>query len=573
MRVIAIFCTLVAFEYYTNAQRIAVIGGGISGSFVTKYLSDLDKNCTLSAITIFEPLPLNGPISVNQSANDNEQFSRVQSIRLNDGTIVEIGASIAYKDFHLVTEMIRNDHSLRLARPFSTGNDDDMSHPAIRHGMGIYSGNGDWKLMLTSSSGWVKKLQMLWRYGWDLYLVAKACDDSLASFAKIPGLLESSGADTYFASPDELWSKIGLGNAIHHSFEQLLDALGVSKEVSYLRSFFFYQGNLRRELLDAINLVNYNQDNREVNSMVGLGSFAASSGGLFSIEGGNSKLIASALQQAKLIAQTRCPGKSVIEIKTTRVTAVVAGSEGFELFSNDESLGSYDIVILAAPLHMARVEFFTQSHFDPAVLQSMTFGRKVDPFIDDLNVHGYALPPGGLPEFATRPYTQVTTTVVSSGNLSGELLNIKDEEMPKSIVLTKEGKASFYNITAITQIKGSTGVYKVFSNNKLGDEELTKLFGRDKKVEYVKLWGGDYGGATPQYRGNGMSLPFLLYDGAVNLQGHTSGGAIYYPSSMEQSSLACMELSAIGARAVAKLVARRLGFGSAEASTELRDEL
>jgi hypothetical protein len=179
-----------------------------------------------------------------------------------------------------------------------------------------------------------------------------------------------------------------------------------------------------------------------------------------------------------------------------------------------------------------------------------------------------------LPEYATRPYTQVTTTVVSNGNLSGSLFNLTDAQMPKSIVLTKKGKASLYNITAITEIRGSTGVYKIFSNDKLNDEVLTKLFGSHMKVEYVKLWGGAHGGATPQYRGNGMSLPFLLYDGAVNLKGHTVGAAIYYTSPMEQSSLSCMELAAIGARSVAKLVQGRLGLGkSFDAPAEMRDEL
>ena len=61
--------------------------------------------------------------------------------------------------------------------------------------------------------------------------------------------------------------------------------------------------------------------------------------------------------------------------------------------------------------------------------------------------------------------------------------------------------------------------------------------------------------------GPGSLTNFLLFDGAVGLEGEARySGALYYPSAMEQSSLASMEISAVGARAVAKLVARRIGL-------------
>ena len=72
-----------------------------------------------------------------------------------------------------------------------------------------------------------------------------------------------------------------------------------------------------------------------------------------------------------------------------------------------------------------------------------------------------------------------------------------------------------------------------------------------------KVWGGPYGGATPDYQGRGNSVGYLLYDGATGLGGHTNSGALFYANAIE-SSLACMEASAIGAKSVAKLVARRL---------------
>ena len=138
--------------------------------------------------------------------------------------------------------------------------------------------------------------------------------------------------------------------------------------------------------------------------------------------------------------------------------------------------------------------------------------------------------------------------------------------------MTPAGKLALHNITAITEIT-SSGVYKVFSDNRLDDSVLTELFGSQHEVEYVKVWGGPHGGATPDYQGQGASTNFLLYDGAAGLGGHTSSGALYYTNTMEQSSLSCLELSAVGAKAVAKLVAQRVGLLSQKREEVARDEL
>jgi len=43
------------------------------------------------------------------------------------------------------------------------------------------------------------------------------------------------------------------------------------------------------------------------------------------------------------------------------------------------------------------------------------------------------------------------------------------------------------------------------------------------------------------------------------MQGHTNKGVLYYPNAIE-TALACMEASAIGAKSVAKLIARRFNL-------------
>ena len=82
---------------------------------------------------------------------------------------------------------------------------------------------------------------------------------------------------------------------------------------------------------------------------------------------------------------------------------------------------------------------------------------------------------------------------------------------------------------------------------------------------FQQKWGGKYGGATPDYQGQGTTVRYLLYDGATGLEGHTKKGALYYPNAIE-TALACMEASAVGAKSVAKLLAQR--FGLIEPSTK-----
>ena len=228
-----------------------------------------------------------------------------------------------------------------------------------------------------------------------------------------------------------------------------------------------------------------------------------------------------------------------------------------------EPIGQYDIVVLAAPIQSARIEFMIQSQNDPSVLQGMPLNGLIDNEDEgkpDPDHEGHVLFPHELPASARRPYTQVTTTVLSNTTLRNEAILLAPESsLPRSVLFSDSGKAALYNITAISRISES-GIYKVFSNNPLPEMARTKLFGPDHILEYEKIWGGPFGGATPDYQGGGTSTEFLLYDGAHGLGGHTSAGALYYPNAMELSSLASVEICATGAKAVSKLMARRLGI-------------
>jgi len=541
---------------FTNAQKIAIIGGGISGTFTAKYLTDYDAPvCKIESIHIYDPNPImigqrqqqqqqqqqqeeeetlqvvhdeeeNPSVSVIPPPNDKDdddgdddhdwQGSRVAAVRLKDGRIVEIGASIFHEANTLLKTMIANDPSLELGKPFQTGrvaavettnNIPTAAAATTREGLGIYHGNGIWKFI----SNKTKPFNTFWtlvRYNMDLYKVDRWTTRAQERFQKIPALLESQNNDTFFETPDDMWKAVNLLKPVHASFEQLLDTIGVSASDYWLNSVVPYQGSIRQELLTAINLINYNQGNAQVNGLVGLASFAASKGPLYSVVGGNYQIIQSAFQQAVNNSHTNCQKKEeggggggdvddVIQHKQQKVTTVIGSMTGFELFSGTELLGTYDTVVLAAPLQQSRIQFMIPSDWDGAVLHPMPLaGGHVDTDDDEerpMDTHtttaheGHPINTGQVPSCASNPFTQVVTTVISHGTLDHEYFQILEEpQLPRAVCMTEQGKYLESNITAITEI-AEDGLYKIFSSNVLEKDVLFRLFGPNHKVEYTKV--------------------------------------------------------------------------------------
>jgi hypothetical protein len=545
---------------FAIAERVAVIGGGISGSFVTRYLVDFDQDCKLDSLSLYDPNPL-GEYVTKESPNDPSwQGSRVATLKLDDGRLVELGASILSEKFKFIKEMAKAGN-LTITPPFQTG----LPEPNLNTGFLIYNGDGHNLLNTANMTSFWKKFSIVWRYNLDFYLVSRAMQDFMRRFEVIQEQLADHGK-SIFNSPGEMWKSVGLDFAVELSLAEYCRQLWVPDQLPWWRRLLMYgQGSLQEELLAAINLVNYNQDNAGINALSGLASFSVVSVPTYGILGGNVKLVSSAWDQAQKNYCKRCVDKCTsIRHVRERVSTVVGSLEGFELFGENGSLlGSYDIVILATPMSMSKINFLVQSHVDHSVLQPMPLGRLIevneDSSIPD-DHEGHSLLPRSLPPSASRPYKQVVTTIVRNGTLQTGYFSIDEQPIPRGIYMTATGKASVYNVTAISQISAQKGLYKVFSSQSLPPEALVTLFGPDAHMEYEKVWGGQHGGATPDYsRGNGESTEFLLFDGATGFHGHTKSGALYYANALELS-LACIETSAMGAKAVAKLVARRLGW-------------
>jgi hypothetical protein len=545
-------------HWSASAKKIAVIGAGISGSFVSHYLSEYDTHCQATGIDVYYD---DASSNETDTTTGTSQGSRVSSFKLPDGRTVELGASILHSKFHTVIELIRK-ANLTIAKPMSTGRNETKR----RDGLGIYGQEGTWTLNEKSDSRVSMRLAL--RYGWDLLKMQRTCQKSIGKFDELAPMLFSNQPDTFFASPEEIWARFGLDKAVHASFDSLLDKLSISNSSKW---WLPGSGSLRRELLEAVNLNNYNQNNSQMNALTGLGTFSAITSKLFSIEGGNDQLITAAFDLAHADRKSACRSdQSDIHMVNRRVTTIIGNLDGMYLYSGSDVLGQYDIVILATPIQFSDITFLVPSQFDAAVLQPMPLGHLTDAHgtVSDNNHAGHSYFANPV---ATRRYMQVVTTIVWDAALNASVFQAEDESMlPKTILMTVAGKDKMKGIFTVSQL--GDDVYKVFSDEPLSSDQLSELFGKSAS-HHVKVWGGRHGGATPDYEGNGDATPFLIYDGAAGLLGHTKSGALYYPVAMEQSALASMEMAAIGAKATAKLIAKRLGWIKEGRENSEHDEL
>lgn len=348
---------------------------------------------------------------------------------------------------------------------------------------------------------------------------------------------------------------------------------------------------MRSELVSAMTLNTYNQDLNQMNGLVGLVAYVPAGGELFSIEGGNQKLMESALYQSREIYDSsNCiPSPQRIQRHQKKVTTVVSSSDLITLYEDKEILGTFDVVILAAPLQQCRINFLVESPMglDELVLHDMPLGGvHENPDTDDekegiSNEHGQHVFASPLPPSATAPYTTVVSTLVSNATLNATHFGLQDDNTwPRSILVSERGKL-LEEITTLSILSIEQGLMKTYSSEILDVEKRNTLFGLDHIVEYVQVWGGGEngknGGATPSFGGgrNSESLPFLLYDSSKHWGRGDAGGsgpALYYSNAIE-SAVAAIEISAIGAKSTAKLVARRLGLVSPGNEGAKNDEL
>lgn len=644
-----------------SAHRIAIIGGGLTGTFVAKYLTDLEKDCSIQSLTIFDPHPILGDILVvpdgtvsNLSASTDypPSGSHLLSYRLEDnkkndknGQVFEVGTSIlSERYFPLVTAMVKSDrrNQLQVQRPIELGGTtehntmNDSIKILVHNGKGniAFQVNIDNTTTTTTTMSRAVQYSFMWRYNLDLYIVSRLASKLSIRLRQIHEVLVNPLRATHnnnddptttadvvpvpYQSPMTLWDQVGLHGFLYKSLDDICDRYLVRTDMSFWQRYVIPgQGLFRQEVLNPVCMVTYHQNTTQVNAVAGLFAYLVSTDfdSAYSIVGGNTQLVASAWDQARDVHTSNCPDNNddgedrvnstsrttALSHVSKRISTVVGNSiEGFVLYDNEGTvIGNYDIVILAVPLSIAKIDFLIKSHIDETVLQPMPLGGLIvnseDPHaVSSLakDHEGHSPLPRQLPNAVTRPYVKATTTIVrkavlqqeywfpESGNTTTTIQKMMDgmKQQRWQIYMTAEGMVDEYNITAIHQLstlpanvdEGCT--YKIISSQALSLDALRKLFGPNVVIEFE--YRSDT--ASPDYRGGKdgtASTEFLIYDGATGFHGHTRAGALYYPRAMELT-VSNVETQAMGAKAVANLIAQRLGwFDTYKARFGVGDEL
>ena len=629
-RFFTVSLSLICSQQIIYAQRIAIIGddhgSGITGSFVTKYLIDLyltnnddDDVCSsnrFQSLTLFDPTTLT-ELTKTEDKMTRQDIQKQQQQRQQHGRnwilsyplqfhetkpkiVVELGDHGIFSQTlsPLVMDMIKSGN-LTLEKPIEIGYhssstvDRRINHNHNNHhGMMVHHGSGQIAFNVSNSVD-VKAIQnaFLWRYNIDLYIVSRLASRIKNKFEEASVRLRNFQKDEYYYdSPTAIWQDVDIQGLLQVSMESLLDKYLVNNELSWIRQYILPgQGSFRQEILSSIVELLFHQSLSDVPALSGLLAYLiATDDNTYHIQGGTTELISTAWNLAKEAYNTKCPNNDIISHVSKQITTVVGSVYGFDLYDNDgEYIGMYDQVILAVPFSSSNVEFLIKSHMDEtAVLQRMPLGGLIENNEEQetpvlaLDHEGHAPLPRRLPAIVTRPYIEGVTTIVRNAVLQKEywFSNEKSKNsvdwLPQQIYMTTEGKSIEYNVTGIFEIMSDPDddmfIYKVCSSQRLSLEILQQFFGLQVKIEIEHIWNI---GPNYQNDGNGITTNFMIYDGATGFHGHTKSGALYYPHAMD-TTISTLESNAMGALAVAKLIAKRLEWIKPSASKSgIADEL
>lgn len=240
----------------------------------------MDCSEKLDSVTLFEPSEAfsssvsPGVTFPGRGLNEGVEFQggRSMSLKLKDGTLVELGASIIYSGNALVKEMVESDPELTTYSPGQTCSDvhKDEKLDQTKHdmptGFGVWDTPYGFSILTSTMSNIWTKFYLFYHYNIDLLRMSNAVSKVIKSFDQIYKNLESNHDNSFFSSPDEVWHSVGLLGPSRISFDEFLDSIGISKDISsWFKLLNSNVGNLRKHLLASANLSNYNQNNSKMN--------------------------------------------------------------------------------------------------------------------------------------------------------------------------------------------------------------------------------------------------------------------------------------------------------------------
>lgn len=332
----------------------------------------------------------------------------------------------------------------------------------------------------SSFGSWATFLSAVYRYGFDLYRHRNFVEKLLASFVRIYDLQAEGtsfqSVDTMLTAMDEQFIRLS-----EKSLQDVLSENGFSSR---------YQD----ELALAMTACNYGQG-LTVHGMVGAVALAAASDGIWSIEGGNKKLVEALASHSG----------ANIKLKSAIKKISLTPDGQFVLRGRNKAEAEYDAVVIATPLSMAGIQFENFTFTSESVTKGISYHRTV----------------------ATMVEGQVST------NFTGRDVIVVNE----TVFFRSLGRLS----PLARSYSDDSTVYKIFSGHILKESEMNSLF---ESVNTLKIadWLAypHYEGmrGIPAEAGNLLLEPGLVYTSPIEL------------------AASAMEMSLISAKNAALLLAQ-----------------
>jgi prenylcysteine oxidase/farnesylcysteine lyase len=415
-----IIFTLILFSYILSQQvkKVAIIGAGLSGVHTAKLLLS-NKNLE---IDMYESGTIPG--------------GRLQSITLNN-TVLDVGSMLFIKGQKLINELV-DEYKLEKETLIS----DEYSSP-----FGILS-NRTIKFELGKSYIY-NTMNLVWRYGMSPVWLNNKIEDFADKLGTLYKLLDKK---IVFRNIEELISLLDMKDMVNKTISEYIQELGLSDK---------YVSEMVNTTLRAI----CNQDDMSVlsafSAMVKLNSE------MLRVKGGNQLLVESIIDKCKKAKNFK------LHLNTNVQAIGKKDPAGRYILESSKGSNEYDIIILAAPLSVSKIEF------------------------NDLLQH--------LNQFKAYPKATPLQVTYIQGELNTDVLGIT--KLPQ-ILFPKESLTS----AKIVEIFNYNGLFRLHSASKINANELAKeeLFKKGFKVLTTYSWSYAWGQFKPIY--NFAEIPGFMMD-------------------------------------------------------------
>lgn len=287
--------------------KIAVIGSGIGGASYVHFIN--------------QAVPDNNQVTIYEK--EDRIGGRVKKDFLG-GSMIEQGATLIHSSNHYLKDIMET-YELEKTKPH--GGEGEAETLAIWDGT-------DFRLN-TSSNSWKSTIQMLWAYGMSLSDLSNLVKLMIPKWERV---YTNLGQGISYDTPESLFKAIDLYDMTQQTSYEYFKKEGIKEDLVY-------------EFVDCISRVNYHQDGNinAFTDMVSLAGAGLDGGDLYSVNGGNDRMIHAILKDKNNISLRL--NQSVTKINNISLK----GNLQYEVLTATGHKDTFDIVVIACPLDLANI--------------------------------------------------------------------------------------------------------------------------------------------------------------------------------------------------------------------------